>query len=58
MELEAALRGALEPALATLNCDEQMLRILRMPPLPCSVCGEPSATGRPYDSLEHGAARG
>ncbi|MEJ8670103.1 hypothetical protein WKI71_21895 [Streptomyces sp. MS1.AVA.1] len=46
--------GALEQAPATLNRDEQRLRILRMPPWPCSVCGEPSATARPYDSLEHG----
>ncbi|MFE5924112.1 hypothetical protein [Streptomyces sp. NPDC056468] len=60
MNLEELLRQqdvdlcALEPAPATLNRHEQRLRILRMPPWPCSVCGEPSATARPYDNLEQG----
>lgn len=44
----------LTPAPALPARDEQMQRILRVPPWPCSVCTGPSATACPYDSLQHG----
>ncbi|WP_327691334.1 hypothetical protein OG870_22680 [Streptomyces sp. NBC_00461] len=46
--------SALEPAPAKPTSSEKVRRIQRMPPWPCSVCGEMSPTVRVYDSPEHG----
>jgi len=54
LEREHVDLSALDPAPAKPTRDEQRARILRVPPRPCTVCGDAIRTTRVHTTPEHG----